>query len=118
MDNVTRTLAVGVPWEPSKPYAPYRSLIAHAGVLVTLSMLIPTQPYALLGSNPNPPIDSAPPHFHHTVWSMCGRSVARMWPNSGHVVVTPTTLAPQTHHKGSRFCGQIVVPEPPTIGPH
>ena len=64
------------------------------------------------------PIDSVPPHFHHNVWSMCGRNVAWMWPNSGHVVVTPTTLAPQTHQKGSRFCSQIVVPEPPTIGPH
>ena len=51
MDNVTRTPAVGVPWGPSRPYAPYRSLIAHARVLVTLSMLIPTQPYAVLGSN-------------------------------------------------------------------
>ena len=54
MDNVTRTPAVGVPWGPSKPDAPYRSLIAHARVLVTLSMLIPTQPCALLGSNSNP----------------------------------------------------------------
>ena len=53
MDNVTRTPVVGVPWGPSKYYAPYRSLIAHAGVLVILSMLMPTQPYALLGCNSN-----------------------------------------------------------------
>ena len=55
-DNVTRTPTVGVPRGPSKSHAPYRSLNAHAGVLVTLSMLMPTQPYALLGSksNPNP----------------------------------------------------------------
>ena len=71
----------------------------------TLSTLDGDLQAVVCGAGGAPPIDSVPPHFHHTVWSMCGRSVARMWPNSGHVVVTPTTLAPQTHHKGSRFCG-------------
>ena len=51
------------------------------------------------------PIDSASPHFHHTVWPECGRSVARMWPNSGHVVVTP----PHLHHKPTRKVAGFVV---------
>ena len=69
------------------------------------------------------PIDSPPPHFHHTVWSECGRSVARMRPNSGHVAIVVTP--PNLHHKPTRKVAdfvvqlqQIVVPEPPTLGPH
>ena len=66
--------------------------------LMRPSMLPPPGPDAF-------PIDSASPHFHHTVWSECGRSVARMWPNSWHVVVTP----PHLHHKPTRKVAGFVV---------